>query len=96
MRTASLRVSMLYGERDSTVLPSQMKLSPNIQIGDNTNLVSCTYAGSSAEAHVLAGSKLISQRKQDWDDVAGEAFNINDGKPHLVLGFPADHMAGNG
>ena len=79
MRTVSLRPSIIYGERDNTIIPLTMLLmrrgKTRQQLGDNTNLVSVTYAGNAADAHIIAASRLL----LNPEHVAGEAFYINDG-----------------
>ena len=71
---------MIYGERSDDIIPSCMAMlrakRHTTQIGDNTNMVNPTYAGNSADAHLQAALKLLNAP----NGVAGEAFNITDGR----------------
>ena len=84
LRTASLRLALVYGERDIQFIPrvidAYYKGRTGIQLGDNTNLLDQVYVGNAATAHLLAAKALLrpgSVREQ----VDGEAFNISDGAP---------------
>lgn len=80
MRTTALRPALIYGERDNDLIPTQIANLRGgrswLQIGDNTNLFSATYAGNAADAHLLAARRLLA----DPDGVAGEAFFITNGQ----------------
>lgn len=78
MRTASLRPTVIYGERDNDVTPIIMRTlwSKGLQIGGNTNPWSTTYVGNSTHAHLLAAEKLCSDDKAVRDRVGGQAFFI--------------------
>lgn len=81
MRTCTLRPAAVHGERDNDITPAIMRnlrLGRNkIQIGDNSNLFSTTYAGNAADAHLAAVDKLLNSPQ----GVAGEAFFITNGEP---------------
>ncbi|KAK0502013.1 hypothetical protein EDD18DRAFT_1317386 [Armillaria luteobubalina] len=63
MKVAILRPCGMTGERDKQLMWRVAKLyddgQHNVQIGDNTNLVDYLYAGSAAQAHVLAADCLL-------------------------------------
>ena len=84
--TAALRLSFVYGERDSQFIPSMLKLAQSgrtkIQLGNNKNLVDPVYVGNAATAHLLLGENLLNSASGSLDPIVdGEAFNITDGDP---------------
>lgn len=86
--TVCLRVAVVYGERDSQMIPTMMKLMKEgkhrIQIGDNTAHSDHTSGENAALAHVLAAKALLAKIKDpaaDHPKVDGEAFFITDGRP---------------
>jgi sterol-4alpha-carboxylate 3-dehydrogenase (decarboxylating) len=93
MLTCTLRPSALYGERDGGMLYNIMRNyragRRRWQIGDGKNEFSQTYAGNSADAHLLAAAKLLSEHKGASDTspsassgkIAGEAILITDAYP---------------
>ncbi|GJC89226.1 sterol-4-alpha-carboxylate 3-dehydrogenase, decarboxylating [Colletotrichum liriopes] len=87
MRTCTLRPAAVHGERDNDITPAiirNLRLGRNkLQIGDNTNLFSTTYAGNAADAHLAAADKLLRAPK----GVAGEAFFITNGEPMRFWDF---------
>ncbi|KAL0932854.1 3-beta hydroxysteroid dehydrogenase/isomerase [Colletotrichum truncatum] len=87
MRTCTLRPAAVYGERDADLTPKMigtMRLGrTKVQIGDNSNRFSTTYAGNAADAHLAAASKLLDAP----DGVAGEAFFITNGPPMRFWDF---------
>lgn len=82
MRTVSLRPAVIYGERDNDMTPNLILAyrggRAGTQIGNGTNVLSITYAGNSADAHLLAAARLL---ESDPTGVAGEAFFINNNTP---------------
>lgn len=82
MSTVSLRPAVIFGERDSDQIPHMVAASRagrgKVQIGSGDNLFSVTYAGNSADAHLLAAARLL---EADPAGVAGEAFFITNGAP---------------
>ena len=84
--TATLRLSFVYGERDSQLIPSMLNTAQSgrtkIQLGNNKNLVDPVYVGNAATAHLLLGEKLLNSENGSLDPIVdGEAFNITDGDP---------------
>ncbi|OIW29382.1 sterol-4-alpha-carboxylate 3-dehydrogenase [Coniochaeta ligniaria NRRL 30616] len=81
MRTVSLRPAVIFGERDTDITPNWIlayRRNPRLQIGSGKNLFSITYAGNSADAHLLAAARLL---ESDPAGVAGEAFFITNDAP---------------
>ncbi|GKT46102.1 STIP1 y and U box-containing protein 1 [Colletotrichum spaethianum] len=87
MRTCTLRPAAVHGERDNDITPAIMRNlrlgRHKLQIGDNTNLSSTTYAGNAADAHLAAADKLLHAP----EGVAGEAFFITNGEPMRFWDF---------
>lgn len=92
LRTCALLPAHVYGERSTQGLREILALcadrdgsptsSPLIQIGAGTNLVSVASAANVAQAHLLAAKALVDpQRARKGARVAGESFNITDGRP---------------
>ena len=84
--TATLRISFVYGERDTQSIPGMLhtaeKGQTKIQLGDNKNLVDPTYVGNVAIAHLQAGKKLLASEAGSLDlKVDGEAFQVTEGDP---------------
>ncbi|TEA15709.1 Sterol-4-alpha-carboxylate 3-dehydrogenase, decarboxylating [Colletotrichum sidae] len=79
MRTCSLRPATVHGERDNDLTPGMLRSlragRQKMQLGDNTNRFSVTYAGNAASAHLAAADKLLHAP----EGVAGEAFFITNG-----------------
>ncbi|KAF9872108.1 sterol-4-alpha-carboxylate 3-dehydrogenase [Colletotrichum karsti] len=88
MRTCTLRPAVVHGERDNDITPAlirNLRLGRNkVQLGDNSNLFSTTYAGNAADAHLAAAAKLLSSSP---DGVAGEAFFVTNGEPMRFWDF---------
>lgn len=85
MRTVALRPAIIYGERDNDMTPNLMRSlragRAGIQVGPNTNLLSFTYAGNSADAHLLAAARLLANPAAGSGSVGGEAFFVTNGEP---------------
>lgn len=79
LMTAVIRPCGIFGdgdeERVKSVYLTWQRGTTHVQIGDNTNLVDCTYVGNVALALLLAADKLPSP------DVAGEAFFVSNDAP---------------
>ena len=80
LRTVTIRLSLVYGERDSSLVPGLIGVRTNVQLGDNTNLIDTVSVGNAAEAHLLAGAALLHPNRAA-SRVDGEVFNITDGNP---------------
>jgi sterol-4alpha-carboxylate 3-dehydrogenase (decarboxylating) len=90
--TASLRLPMCYGERDTQGIPGQLgalqKGQTKVQLGDGKNMVEPLYAPNSAIAHILAAKALLkSQQGSLSPKVDGEAFFITNGDPQPFWHF---------
>ena len=83
LKTVSLRLCLILGERDNAVVPAQLdtynKKQTGVQLGDNKNLLDTVSAENAATAHMLAARALLDPREAG--NVAGEAFNVTDGNP---------------
>ena len=83
LKTASLRVNGLYGERDKQMVTGALATlkggNHKMQIGDNTALYDPLSVTNAADAHILALDGLLDSNRSS--DIAGEAFHISDGKP---------------
>jgi sterol-4alpha-carboxylate 3-dehydrogenase (decarboxylating) len=83
--TVALRLPLVYGERDTQYIPSQLaalKAKKNkVQLGNGRNNIQPAYAGNVATAHILAAGALVdSVAKPREKRVDGEAFIISDGE----------------
>lgn len=82
LRTASLRLCLIYGERDNQFVPGLLgayySKQTGVQLGDNKNCLDTVSAENAALAHILAAKALLDPSKAPGK-VAGEAFNITDG-----------------
>ncbi|KAL9094977.1 MAG: hypothetical protein Q9165_002579 [Trypethelium subeluteriae] len=92
LRTATLRLPMCYGERDTQGIPGQLEAfkqgQTRIQLGNGQNCVEPLYAPNSAIAHVLTAKALLaSQRTSLSPKVDGEAFFITNGDPQQFWAF---------
>jgi len=92
--TCSLRLPMVYGERDTQYIPAQLNALKNgqtkIQLGNGKNKVQPAYAGNAAIAHILAAQGLLASvtSPRDHDNrIDGEAFHIHDGEPQPFWEF---------
>ncbi|KAL9074037.1 MAG: hypothetical protein Q9157_004527 [Trypethelium eluteriae] len=92
LRTATLRLPMVYGERDTQGIPGQLEAFKNgqtkIQLGNGLNHVEPLYAPNCAIAHALTARALLaSQRTSLSPRVDGEAFFITNGDPQPFWTF---------
>lgn len=86
LHTVTLRLSMVYGERDNQFIPGQLETvqagQTKVQLGNGKNLVEPLYVGNAAAAHILAAKGLLaSESNPTSQKVDGEAFFISDGDP---------------
>ena len=85
LRTLCLRLTSVYGERDSQLIPGSLDALQNggsrYQVGANQNLFDYVSAPNVAQAHLLAAKALLRQPDNEDAKVDGEAFFITDGKP---------------
>ena len=83
LRTVSLRLCMIIGERDPNFVPGMLdsvkRGETSYQIGDNSNLLDTVSAENGAKAHLLAAKALMEPNPARKVD--GEAFLITDGNP---------------
>jgi sterol-4alpha-carboxylate 3-dehydrogenase (decarboxylating) len=81
MRTATLRMSTIYGEGDEyfvrDTIEGLKRGEQKIQLGKNEVLRDQVYAGNAAVAHLLAAKALLAAKP----DVVGQAFFISDDEP---------------
>jgi sterol-4alpha-carboxylate 3-dehydrogenase (decarboxylating) len=91
MRTACIRLPIVYGERDLLSVPGILALLEKgqtyFQLGNGTNLWDFASADNAATAHVLLAKSLLA-RDPGAPKVEGEAFNISDGQRHRFWEFP--------
>ena len=85
LRTCTLRLPMVYGERDNQFIPANLKLvmgkNTKVQLGDGKNRVQPHYVGNAAKGHVLAAKALLGESsKGEGPRVGGEAFILTDGE----------------
>ncbi|KAF2876430.1 C-3 sterol dehydrogenase/C-4 decarboxylase [Massariosphaeria phaeospora] len=87
LRTATLRVPMIYGERDTGYLPqvvASIRAGQHMQqAGPNEKVFSVLYAESAAHAHILAAHALVTGSA----GADGQAFFITDGEPMPFFDF---------
>ena len=87
--TTTLRLPLVYGERDVQTIPGMLKTAEEgqtkVQLGNNSGCVEPTYVGNVAIAHLLAAEKLLESGSAAG--VEGEAFNITDGNPQPFWTF---------
>ena len=84
VRTLCLRFPVIYGERDTQLIPGILALlrekKTHFQLGDNTNLYDSIYVDNAASAHLMAAKALL-RDKASRPKVHGEAFFITDDNP---------------
>ncbi|KAK3173083.1 hypothetical protein OEA41_006412 [Lepraria neglecta] len=84
--TATLRLALVYEERDNQFITGMLKTAgegqTKIQLAANEGLAKPTHVGKIATAHLLAAKKLLESESGSLDPkVDGEAFHITDGDP---------------
>lgn len=91
VRTISLRLASVYGERDNQLIPGALEVLRTgqhlYQIGDNSNLFDVVSTQNVAAAHLLAIKGLLSESELRSPGVDGEAFFITDGDPPQFWDF---------
>ena len=85
LRTVSLRIAGIYGDRDNQMIPGTLKVlrdkRQHVQIGDNSTLFDFYSATNAATAHILAARALLAGMEDPAvPKVDGEVFFITDGK----------------
>ncbi|KAL8746541.1 MAG: hypothetical protein Q9190_001459 [Brigantiaea leucoxantha] len=93
LRTACVRLSLVYGERDQLSIPGALaaleKRQTTFQLGDGKNLWDFVSADNAAMAHILLSKALLTQpRDHTGPKIDGEAFNITDGESHPFWEYP--------
>ncbi|KAF2110281.1 C-3 sterol dehydrogenase/C-4 decarboxylase [Lophiotrema nucula] len=87
LKTAVLRVPSVYGENDrnfiAQIVTSIRAGKYREQVGPDEKMHETVYAGSAAEAHILAAKALL----DGSDGVEGEAFFITDNSPSPFFAF---------
>ena len=91
-RTACLRLTVIYGERDSQMIPQTLQIlrdgRQRFQIGTNTSLYDGVSVENAVSAHLLAAKALLRGIKDPKaPKVDGEAFFITDDNPQLFWDF---------
>ncbi|KAF2875748.1 C-3 sterol dehydrogenase/C-4 decarboxylase-like protein [Massariosphaeria phaeospora] len=85
LRTTTLRVGGLYGERDLKTIHEMIKcvntIATRIQIGPDHVMNEWVYTENVAQAHVLAAKALLDDRTSADTKVDGESFFITDDSP---------------
>ncbi|MCJ1394807.1 hypothetical protein MMC18_007687 [Xylographa bjoerkii] len=94
LRTACIRLPIVYGERDLLAIPGALaalqKGQTRFQLGPGTNLWDFCSADNAAAAHVLLAQALLVPGRPSTAKVDGEAFNITDGTRRSFWAFPRD------
>lgn len=92
LRTACIRLPIVYGERDVVAIPGALfalqKGRTRFQLGPGTNQWDFASVENAANAHILVAKALLATEPALAGKVDGEAFNINDGERHSFWGFP--------
>ena len=91
LRTACIRLPIVYGERDFVAIPGALaaleKGQTHFQLGSGSNIWDFVSADNAAMAHMLLAKCLLAQGSKT-PRVDGEAFNITDGERHRFWDFP--------
>ncbi|MCJ1268804.1 hypothetical protein MMC22_008692 [Lobaria immixta] len=109
LRTACIRLTGMYGERDTQITPNLLGLlrrgENRFQLGDNSNLFDWVHVENAATAHVLAAKALLAEsahleeKGEEVDKsmkVSGEAFFITDDAPLPFWDLPRKMWAAAG
>ena len=85
LRTLCLRLTAVYGERDSQLIPGTINVLQEgrhrYQIGDNKSLMDWVSASNAAQSHLIAAEALLRRSEDGSENVDGEAFFVTDGNP---------------
>ncbi len=79
LKTVSIRPHLLWGVRDSHILPTLAKRAVQgrlMQVGDGKNIVDMTHIRNAAEAHINAAEALYSN-----PEISGKNYFISDDNP---------------
>lgn len=92
LRTISIRLVNVYGERDNHTIPGILNIlrqgRQRYQLGDNRNLFDTASVTNAAAAHILAAKGLLAGISNPAaSKVDGEAFFISDGAPEFFWTF---------
>lgn len=105
LRTACIRLTAMYGERDTQITPNLLGLlrrgENRFQLGDNSNLFDWVHVENAATAHVLAAKALLAESASPEEEdkgakVSGEAFFITDDAPLPFWDLPRKIWAAAG
>lgn len=105
LRTACIRLTAMYGERDTQITPNLLGLlrrgENRFQLGDNSNLFDWVHVENAATAHILAAKALLAEsarptEKHKASKVSGEAFFITDDAPLPFWDLPRKIWAAAG
>lgn len=92
LRTACIRLPIVYGERDVVAIPGALfalqKGHTRFQLGPGTNQWDFASVENAAIAHILVAKALLATEPSLAGKVDGEAFNISDGERHYFWDFP--------
>lgn len=88
LHTCSLRCPPLYGECDSNLIPSGLKMAKyacgySMSIGSRSKTMQSLYTGNAAWAHVVAARKLTDESAREV--VGGNFYYIGDDSPAWSL-----------
>ena len=89
LHTCSLRCPPLYGECDTNLILSSLKMAKyacgfSIQMGSKYKTIQSLYTGNAAWAHVVAAQRLVDENSRDT--VGGNFYYIGDDSPAWTLG----------
>ncbi|KAI4152119.1 MAG: hypothetical protein LQ340_003093 [Diploschistes diacapsis] len=92
LRTACIRLPLVYGERDLQAIPSGLAALESgqtmFQIGDGRNLWEVCSVENGATAHILLAKAMLGQLPAaKGHKIDGQAFNISDEDRHPFWGF---------
>lgn len=91
LRTACIRLPIVYGERDMVAIPGALnvlqKHQTRFQIGPGSYQWDFVGAENAAAAHLLLARHLLTRNPLAFK-VDGKAFNITDGQRHVFWDFP--------
>jgi nucleoside-diphosphate-sugar epimerase len=80
--TVSLRPHLIWGPRDTNLIPRLLERAKSgklIQVGNGKNLVDIVYVDNAAYAHLLAVDRL-----EEGASVCGQAYFISQGEPVVL------------
>ena len=84
LRTLCLRPPLIYGERDSQLIPGALAVlrdkNNHFQLGDNINPHDSIYVENAVSAHIVAAKALLRDNTSN-SKVDGETFSITNDNP---------------